>query len=604
MARVSLAFLAGQAPSPGAQQPAPAAPAPPPLSPVLEGLGASLRELGRAPVLRAQADDAVPLGRSAHAQRGTVTKETAPEATAPLNLPDLASANVVLREVITRLEGGEKLSGPELASINATIQAVLAAPAPPELPSLLSKARFRANRLAAMLGVATPAPQSSPSPPPPPPPPKVRVETSLDLGSFGAYGKATPAPAPVQGPADAPFTETSLEAARQRLEYLGKVFGAAGQSELDLTFSRLMATPPTVSPSLQLKVDRALELARSSLLSSQTYEPPPSPSAPIKPPPARKTAKVELNEEQALALAITRHFSEVRAAVSRKTLLGMFKDAGLSSTDLAKALHYLATEAPLTINIDLSRVLSPVAISSNYAALEGLPSSPTPLDLLSRFDSYLNALEVGVSTGNPGAGVGGHRDNKLRHLFRGAYDAEKNGVLGRPHYGAINFGRFTLGAAPAFGDCYFELKKDPELRARVSVLPHDSNFCGPAEIGTLDRLDHVLVDAFGFGKDDAERKGLLTSLMAGVAGKSAGAQPPFRVVTNSLKQCKYQDLDYLEIQVHGPIDFAHDVERLVVSSKYQGTPTEAKLQAFADKFGIELAWHEATLVKPKALPYP
>lgn len=603
MAHVSLAFLAAQ-PTLGAEVPAPAAsPAPvaPLRSPTLEGLEASLRELSRAPVLRAQADDAAPLGRSAPAKRGTVSKQSTAEATTPLNLPDLASANVVLREVITRLEGGEKLSDPELASINATIQAVLTAPAPPELPSLLSKARFRADRLAAMLGVATPAP---PGPPPPPPPPKVRPQTSFDFGSLGTYGKTAAAPAPVQGPADAPFTEISLEAARLRLEYLGKVYGVAAQAELDLTFSRLMVTPPSVSPSLQLKVDRALESARGTILSSQNYEPPSPPSAPIKPPPARKTAKVELNEEQSLALAITRHFAEVRAAVSRKTLLGMFKGAGLSGNDLAKALHYLATEAPLTINVDLSRILSPVALSSNYAALDGLPSSPTPLDLLSRFDSYLNALEVGVSTGNPGAGVGGHRDNKLRDLFRGAYDAQKNGVLGRPHYGAINFGRFTLGAAPAFGDCYFELKKDPALRARVSVLPHDSNFCGPAEIGTLDRLDHVLVDAFGLGKDDAEQKELLSELMAGVAGKSAGAQPPFRVVTNSLKQCKYQALDYLEIQVHGPIDFAYDVERLVVSTKYQGTPAQAKLQAFADKFGIELAWHEATLVEPQALPYP
>ena len=573
-----------------------------PLSAEVHGLSASLRELGRSSALRAQGNDPVPLGRGAYTQGSAEAKATA-EPAPPLELPDLASANVLLREVITRLEGGDKLSAAERASIDGTIQAVLGAPAPPELPSLLVKARFRANRLAAMLELPTPTPPAAPPPPPAPPlSSKVSPPTAFDFSSFS--NKPLVAPPAVPGPADAPFDEASLEAARQRAEYLGKGGeSAAALTELDGIFSRLLATPPEVAPQLQLKLDRAIELARRDASPQLSFSYVPHPHAPTKPAPARTSAKVELNEEQSLALAIARHFSEIRAKSSRKTLLGAFKESGLSGTDLAKALAYLANEAPLTINIDLARVLSPIAHVGDYAALEGLPSSPTPLDLLSRFDSYLNALEVGVSTGNPGPGPGGHRDNKLRHLFRGAYDASKNGVLGRPHYGAINFGRFTLGAAPAFGDCYFELKKDPALRSRVTVLPHDSNFCGPAEVGTLNNIEHILLDAFVSWKDADEQKKLLGCLMDGVAGKSAGTQPPFRIVTNPLKQSKHQDLDYLEIQVHGPIDFAHDVQRLVVSSKYKGTPVEAKVQAFADKFGIELAWHDATLVKPQALSY-
>jgi len=47
---------------------------------------------------------------------------------------------------------------------------------------------------------------------------------------------------------------------------------------------------------------------------------------------------------------------------------------------------------------------------------------------------------------------------------------------------------------------------------------------------------------------------------------------------------------YVEMQVHGPIEFDKDVAALVADPSYRGTPYEDKLRLFCRRYSIPLSW--------------
>ena len=49
--------------------------------------------------------------------------------------------------------------------------------------------------------------------------------------------------------------------------------------------------------------------------------------------------------------------------------------------------------------------------------------------------------------------------------------------------------------------------------------------------------------------------------------------------------------DYIEAQVHGPIDLARDVEALVIDPSFDGTPTGDVLASLAARYGIAMRRH-------------
>ena len=128
-------------------------------------------------------------------------------------------------------------------------------------------------------------------------------------------------------------------------------------------------------------------------------------------------------------------------------------------------------------------------------------------------------------------------------MFGGAYDGAP--APARPVYGALNFRRKPIGAAPRFGSAHFRLSADVLNRA---------TFCYPDSV-----FEPV---AFGVAR---------SMPLIGLALAD-----------------KRDDLDdYIEAQVHGPVKLDRDVEALVLDPSYRGTDVEAA----AAGLPCELEWH-------------
>ncbi|MEU6478784.1 DUF3626 domain-containing protein [Streptomyces sp. NPDC047017] len=165
------------------------------------------------------------------------------------------------------------------------------------------------------------------------------------------------------------------------------------------------------------------------------------------------------------------------------------------------------------------------------------------LRALARDGAYHSQFVTGTSNGGLTAHPGGDRWRWENRIFGGAYDDAPPAE--RPVYGALDFRRQVVGAAPRFGSSHFRLT--PAALARATFCYPDSA-AEPADFGTAVAL-------------------ALTAL--------AGADE-----RDALD-------DYVEAQVHGGIDLARDVEALVLDASYRGTSVEAD----ARDLPCPVEWH-------------
>lgn len=161
-----------------------------------------------------------------------------------------------------------------------------------------------------------------------------------------------------------------------------------------------------------------------------------------------------------------------------------------------------------------------------------LLAGDTVLTLLARDGVYRSQFETGTSNGGLTAHPGGDRWRWESRIFAGAYD--ESPPADRPRYGALNFRRRTVGAAPRFGSAH--------LRLTADTMPR-TTFCYP---------DSVF---------EPEHFGVATRLSTLVTLAESDAQDPLD--------------DYVEAQIHGGIDLTRDVEAVVLDPSYRGTETEA-----------------------------
>ena len=203
---------------------------------------------------------------------------------------------------------------------------------------------------------------------------------------------------------------------------------------------------------------------------------------------------------------------------------------------------------------------------------------------LRRDGVYRTQFETGISTGSPTAFAGGDRDAWERTFFAGAYHTPEVSPADRPRYGALDLAGHPDGAAPRFGACYFVLK--PEVNARCTFT-----WGGSHEPGARDRS----------GTLDAPAP-FLSALMLEVARTGAAFGGPLDVpaLTRLLTEGPAPARDrapgraldsFVEVQIHGPIRLAHDVERVVADPSHRGTPEGEHLQALARELACPLGWH-------------
>ncbi|MGW2567156.1 DUF3626 domain-containing protein [Streptomyces sp. NPDC001537] len=153
------------------------------------------------------------------------------------------------------------------------------------------------------------------------------------------------------------------------------------------------------------------------------------------------------------------------------------------------------------------------------------------LRALAQDGAYHSQFVTGTSNGGLTAHAGGDRWRWESRIFGGAYDDADPHE--RPVYGALNFRRQVVGAAPRFGSSHFRLTADALAR---------TTFCYP--------------DSAAEPTDFGVAAGM--SLIA-------------------LAEADQQDAlnDYIEAQVHGGVQLAAHVEALVLDAGYRGTPVEA-----------------------------
>ncbi|MFF4488126.1 DUF3626 domain-containing protein [Streptomyces sp. NPDC001544] len=165
------------------------------------------------------------------------------------------------------------------------------------------------------------------------------------------------------------------------------------------------------------------------------------------------------------------------------------------------------------------------------------------LRALARDGAYHSQFVTGTSNGGLTAHSGGDRWRWESRMFGGAYDDAP--ARERPVYGALDFRRQAVGAAPRFGSSHFRLTS--AVLARATFCYPDSA-AEPADFGVA-------------------------------AGMSLIA----------LAEADEQDAlnDYIEAHVHAGVLLDRDVEALVLDASYRGTPVEAAARLLP----CPLEWH-------------
>lgn len=165
------------------------------------------------------------------------------------------------------------------------------------------------------------------------------------------------------------------------------------------------------------------------------------------------------------------------------------------------------------------------------------------LQALSEGGVYHSQFVTGTSNGGLTARPGGDRWRWESRIFNGAYDAAPPAE--RPVYGALNFRRKTVGAAPRFGSAHFRLSAGTVTR---TTFCYPDSFFEPSEFGVGDRMGLVAL-ALADSRDALD--------------------------------------DYIEAQVHGPVRLDRDVEALVLDPCYRGTAVEDA----ARRLPCPVEWH-------------
>lgn len=168
----------------------------------------------------------------------------------------------------------------------------------------------------------------------------------------------------------------------------------------------------------------------------------------------------------------------------------------------------------------------------------------TVLDLLAEDGVYVSQFVTGTSNGGLTAHPGGDRWRWESRIFAGAYDDAH--AHERPVYGALNFRRSPVGAAPRFGSAHFRLTAGALDR---TTFCYPDSFLEPADFGVAARMRLIELA-------EADRKDALD--------------------------------DYIEAQVHGPVRVDRHVEALVLDPSYRGTPVESA----ARRLPCPVEWHD------------
>lgn len=186
---------------------------------------------------------------------------------------------------------------------------------------------------------------------------------------------------------------------------------------------------------------------------------------------------------------------------------------------------------------------------------------------------YRSQFETGISNGGLSAYPGGDRDRWEERLFGGAYQRHHAPPADRPKYGGLNLLDHPDGPCPRFGSCHLVLR--PHVAERTTFCYGDSHR-GPRHVGTADAFEPVLAAWL----EEHPAEWLTASAQSSSGGDGEDDDENGRALD-----------DYIEAQVHGPVDLGRDAEALVIDPSFDGTEVGRLLNAVADRYGLRLTRH-------------
>jgi GNAT superfamily N-acetyltransferase len=257
-----------------------------------------------------------------------------------------------------------------------------------------------------------------------------------------------------------------------------------------------------------------------------------------------------------------------RTAASRR--IAAVLDDSAVACDVLALVRLLGANTHVALNFHPDRLAKDGRMVADAMLVEGV---------------YRSQFESGISNGSVTAFPGGDRDRFEENLFGGAYQRLGTAPHERPKYGGLNLMNHPDGPCPRFGSCHLLLR--PEVLSRTSFSFGDS-YSAPTDLGTIDAFDSVLAGlleatkATGVALGRAEMT--VESLLATIRGTTSDSGELIAVQGRALD-------DYIEAQVHGPIELATDGEAIVADPSFRGTGIGVTLQEIARRYGLQLRWH-------------
>jgi len=212
-----------------------------------------------------------------------------------------------------------------------------------------------------------------------------------------------------------------------------------------------------------------------------------------------------------------------------------------SNEDLQKLILYIRDEAPIIIHVHIA----------------------TLCDIFMKDGFYRNLFETSTSRGTNCTSL---REQWESRMFNRIYDGCASGSE-RVKYGTLNVlnDPYGISACYSYGDCYFKLKN---VRLRTSFADCDTA-SNHAILSSCEHYCHVLMKY-----SDAEFNATLD------------------VALNRQKYVNSKVITvYKEVQIHGDISLAENVESLVVNPSYKSDKNRVKqFTKLGEKYGFKIQW--------------
>ncbi|MGF1743288.1 DUF3626 domain-containing protein [Vibrio profundum] len=290
-----------------------------------------------------------------------------------------------------------------------------------------------------------------------------------------------------------------------------------------------------------------------------------------------------LTKSQLSAIDCFRQHAIERKDNAISTISHILKMSNISDEVYKNAIRNLVGHAQVALHFHPDRLDSNMYSVANSLLSSGL---------------YKSQFETAISNGSVSAHSGGDRDLWEKELYKGAYHSGEFDGKERAKYGALDLFKHPDGPAPRFGSCYFVLK--PEISRRCTYTYLDSHNI-PEERGTIDEFDDIIsalfieifTRNFALGENDIN----ITKFVDFLSTKLTEPRNDF-----SREHIKSNLNHYIEVQVHGDVDLAIDVDYLVADPSFKNTDIGDNFEEMSRKYNFTVYWHRGFKLHIDSVP--